>query len=127
MSHVNFTINGRQYRMACEDGQEGHLLKLAKDLDHRIDQLRSQFGEIGDMRLVVMAALTVADELLEASQSLKQAQEDLAVLQESGDSAAERRRATEGAIAAALNSAAERIEAMTKRLNQSLGNGVAIG
>ncbi len=112
MSHVNFTINGRQYRMACEDGQEGHLLKLSKDLDRRIDQLRSQFGEIGDMRLVVMAALTIADELSEMAQKLHAAEQELA---------------SQDAVAAALVSAAERIESITRSLNQSLGNGVAIG
>ena len=38
MTHVNVTIHGRQYRMACEDGQEDHLIRLAKDLDQRIEQ-----------------------------------------------------------------------------------------
>ena len=66
MAQVNVTINGRQFRMACEDGQEEHLQQLAEDLDERIVELRGQFGEIGDTRLTVMAALTVADELAEA-------------------------------------------------------------
>ena len=66
VSQVNVTINGRQFRMACEDGQEDHLRQLAKDLDERIVALRGQFGEIGDARLTVMAALMVADELAEA-------------------------------------------------------------
>lgn len=127
MSHVNFIINGRQYRMACEDGQEGHLLKLSKDLDRRIDQLRSQFGEIGDMRLVVMAALTVADELSEAVQKLHQAEEELAVLKEARDHANDRSKEMQEAVAAALISAAERIETVTRSLNQSLGDGIAIG
>ena len=63
MSQVNVTINGRQFRMACEDGQEDHVTDLARDLDARIEGLRAKFGEIGDTRLTVMAALTVADEL----------------------------------------------------------------
>ena len=33
MSHINVTINGRQYRMACEEGQEMRLLKLAESLN----------------------------------------------------------------------------------------------
>ena len=61
MSQVSVTINGRQFRMACEDGQEGHLMNLARDLDSRIEGLRAKFGEIGDTRLTVMAALTIAD------------------------------------------------------------------
>ena len=62
MSHINVTINGRQYRMACEEGQEVRLLKLADSLESRVESLRGKFGEIGDQRLTVMAALTVCDE-----------------------------------------------------------------
>ena len=56
MSHINVTINGRQYRMACEEGQEVRLLKLAESLETRVGELRGKFGEIGDARLTVMAA-----------------------------------------------------------------------
>ena len=63
MSHVNVTINGRQYRMACEEGQETRLLRLAEMLENRVTDLRGKFGEIGDQRLTVMASLTIADEL----------------------------------------------------------------
>ncbi|MDB5626044.1 MAG: hypothetical protein JWR73_1846, partial [Tardiphaga sp.] len=59
MSHINVTINGRQYRMACEPGQETRLLKLADGLETRVESLRGKFGEIGDGRLTVMAALMV--------------------------------------------------------------------
>ena len=57
MSHINVTINGRQYRMACEAGQENRLLRLAEGLEARIANLRGKFGEIGDGRLTVMAVL----------------------------------------------------------------------
>jgi cell division protein ZapA len=127
MSHVSVTINGRQYRMACEDGQEGHLMRLARDLDQRIEQLRARFGEIGDMRLTVMAALTVADELVEAGKRLRRIEEELAGLQDARVLSADRTQATQAAVAAALNSAAERIERVTKSLNQSLTDEVALG
>jgi cell division protein ZapA len=71
MSHINVTINGRQYRMACEEEQEVRLLKLAESLESRIQTLRGKFGEIGDARLVVMAALTVCDELLDAGHRIR--------------------------------------------------------
>ena len=71
MSHINVTINGRQYRMACEEGQEVRLLKLAENLEARVDSLRGKFGEIGDSRLTVMAALTVCDELLDANGKIR--------------------------------------------------------
>jgi cell division protein ZapA len=128
MSQVTVTINGRQFRMACEDGQESHLLRLAQDLDQRIDRLRASFGEIGDTRLTVMAALTIADELSEAGARLGRVEEELAALQEARVASAERAKLTQAAISSALNSAAERIESITKRLNQTVGNGsIAMG
>jgi cell division protein ZapA len=128
MSHVNVTIHGRQYRMACEDGQEDHLLRLAKDLDHRIDQLKASFGAIGDMRLVVMAALTIADELTDAGKRMRRLEEDLAALQDARVVSADRAQATQAAIIAALNAAAERIEGVTRSLNLTVGDGgVAMG
>jgi cell division protein ZapA len=127
MAHVTVTINGRQYRMACEDGQESHLMRLAEDLERRIGDLRGNFGEIGDARLIVMAALMIGDELSEAAARCRKLEEDIAGLQETRVTAAGRSQATQAAVAAALNAAAERIERVAKGLNQSLGNGVAIG
>jgi cell division protein ZapA len=127
MSQVTVTINGRQFRMACEDGQESHLLRLAHDLDQRIDKLRTTFGEIGDTRLTVMAALTVADELADTSGKLHRLEEDLAAMQDARAASAERSDATQAAVAAALNSAAERIEQVTKVLNPSRTVGVTLG
>ena len=77
MSHINVTINGRQYRMACEEGQEARLLQLAESFEERIGSLRGKFGEIGDARLTVMAALTLSDELLDANQRIRSLEEEL--------------------------------------------------
>jgi cell division protein ZapA len=127
MSHVNVTINGRQYRMACEEGQEPRLLKLAESLETRIESLRGKFGEIGDARLTVMAALTVCDELLDAGQRIRGLEEELEALRGVRVAAADRARATQNAVANALNAAAERIEKTTQVLNRTIGGGVAIG
>ena len=128
MSQVTVTINGRQFRVACEDGQENHLQELAADFDERIERMRKHFGEIGDTRLSVMAALTVADELAETSARLRQMEQELTMLQGGRVASAERATATQAAVAAALNSAAERIERITRRLNQSVSEGgVAMG
>ncbi len=128
MSQVSVTINGRQFRMACEDGQEGHLMNLARDLDRRIEGLRAKFGEIGDTRLTVMAALTIADSLTETGLRIKRLEDELADLQNARNEAASLDKAARAAIAAALNAAAERIETITKKLNQPVGNGsVALG
>ena len=127
MSHVNVTINGRQYRMACEEGQETRLLRLAESLESRVENLRGKFGEIGDARLTVMAALTVADELQDANQQVRALQEELAALRDVRVVAADRARAAQSAVAAALNSAADRIEKTTQVLNRTIGGGIAIG
>ncbi|CAN5348267.1 cell division protein ZapA [soil metagenome] len=127
MSHVNVTINGRQYRMACEEGQETRLLRLAESLETRVENLRGKFGEIGDSRLTVMAALTVADELVDANQKIRALEEELAALRDVRVVAADRARATQSAVAAALNSAADRIEKTTQILNRTIGGGVSIG
>lgn len=120
MSQVNVTINGRQYRMACEDGQEGHILRLAKDLDQRIVDLREKFGAIGDMRLMVMAALTVADELDEAGRRLHDLQEQLNAQQHEHASVTDRSNATQAIVVEALETAAERIEGIAKALSSSV-------
>ena len=127
MSHINVTINGRQYRMACEEGQEARLLQLAESFEVRIGDLRGKFGEIGDSRLTVMAALTVADELLDAEQRIRVLEEELAALRNVRVVASDRIRTTQTAVAAALNSAADRIEKTTQVLNRTIGGGIAIG
>jgi cell division protein ZapA len=120
MPQVNVTINGRQFRMACEEGEESNLQRLAEDLDARIARLRARFGEIGDTRLTVMAALTLADELTEVKERLAKMEPELASLQETNMASADRAKATQSAITAALNAAAERIEGITRRLNQTV-------
>ena len=127
MASVNATIAGRQFRLACEDGQEEHLQSLAKDLDASIEELRQKFGEIGDTRLTVMAALMVADELAEAKRKIRRLEEESTALQDARVVTADQAKAASAAVVNAFNSAAERIEGITKKLNQSLGNGVAIG
>jgi cell division protein ZapA len=114
--------------MACEDGQEGHLMNLARELDNRIGGLRSKFGEIGDTRLTVMAAITVADELSEAGQRIRRLEEELAALQKHQVALSDHNKAAQAVIAASLSKAAERVENITKALNQTIANsGVAVG
>jgi cell division protein ZapA len=123
MPQVSVTINGRQFRMACEEGEEARLLRLAEDLDARIARLRGRFGEIGDTRLTVMAALALADELSEIKDKLQRLEPELTTLQDASVVSADRAQATQAAVVAALNAAAERIETITKRLNQTVTDG----
>lgn len=71
MAQVNVSIGGRTYRLACNPGEEAHLEALALSLEQKIQEMRGAFGEIGDQRLTVMAALTFADSAHEARAQAK--------------------------------------------------------
>lgn len=116
MSQVNVTISGRSYRMACDDGEEDHLAGLAERLNRSIDQLRARFGEIGDQRLTVMAAITLADQHAEAERRALEAESELAGTQEAQREEAARRVAAEEEMAEAIMALAERIEALADRV-----------
>lgn len=70
MPEVDVVINGRDYRIACEAGQEARLGELARQVDDRIRGLVSTLGNVGDDRLLVMASLLIADDLADASAAL---------------------------------------------------------
>ena len=122
MPQVSVSINGRQFRIACENGEEPRLMRLAEDLDGRIAKLRASFGDIGDTRLTIMAALALADELSEKKEKLQRLEHELTTLQDASVVAAGRAQATEPAVVAALNAAAERIEGLTRALNPTITN-----
>lgn len=127
MSSINVTINGKQYRMACEPGQEDQLASLANDFDARITTIRDRFGEVGDARITVMAALMVGDELRDARRTVARLEAQVASLQEARASAADRASRTEAAVVNALDAASERIERMALALSRPAGAGMAIG
>lgn len=121
MAQVTVTIAQKVYRIACEDGQEDHLRQLAEQVDLKIDEMRQAFGEIGDNRLTVMAAITFLDERHELRARIAELESTVAGLREA-QAAGERRAAeAEGRVAAAIAEAAERIEDVARRLAPSPG------
>ena len=117
MPQVAVTISGRTYRIACSEGEERHLETLAAMFDGKISEMRTAFGEIGDMRLHVMAALTFADELDERTARLAAAEGELAALRERTRADDERAQASEIYMAETLAKTAERIERLAKTMN----------
>lgn len=118
MAQVNVTINGRVYRMACEDGQEAHLQGLAQRIDEIIHSLRGSFGEIGDQRLTVMAAVTVMDDLAETQRRLKSLEAENRSLRETRAAVIERRDEVEMEIARRIDEAAGRIGSVAEALGR---------
>ncbi|MBB5752621.1 cell division protein ZapA [Prosthecomicrobium pneumaticum] len=117
MAQVSVTINGKIYRMACDDGQEHHLEALARRVDGTIDQLRQAFGEIGDQRLTVMAAITLSDELAEAQRRIRRLETEIAGVNDTKVAIATRYEDAETAVARAVDSAAQRLEGLAQRLS----------
>ncbi|MBS9479177.1 cell division protein ZapA [Ancylobacter radicis] len=127
MAHVTVTIGGRAYRMACDDGQEDHLTRLGVEVDQRIDQLREAFGEIGDQRLSVMAAITLADELSEARRRLREAEQEAAAERAGREASSRRLGEAEAQLAGTILSAAERLERLAREVGPSPSGGVGMG
>lgn len=110
MAQVTVTINQRAYRIGCEEGQEQTLAELAEDLDTRIERFRASFGEVGDMRLIIMAALEISDELGETRQRLATAETERSRLEQA-----------QAEVAETLDHAAGRVEKLAASLNGESG------
>ena len=105
-------VNGRKYDIACDDGQEAHLTRLAQYVDRRVDELIAAVGQVGDARLLVMASLLVADELSEVYTELDSLKNDRRpnALAQSGS----------GPISVSdLNKLAERVEKIAETLEEA--------
>lgn len=73
MGQVTARINGRTYRLNCADGQEERLSLVAEYLREKVEGLIAEFGQVGEDRLLAMAALMIADELFDARDELEKA------------------------------------------------------
>lgn len=123
MSQVTVTIDGKAYRMACEEGQEDHLTDLAGRFDQYVGHLKSQFGEIGDLRLTVMAGIMVMDELAEVKRKLDAREAEIGSLKSALDGETEHQQSKEQMLASTLSDLAGRLEALTGKLT---GRGVPV-
>lgn len=127
MAEVSVEINGRKYRMACEDGQETHLSGLAARFNRYIDDYKGAFGEIGDNRLTVMAGIAVVDELVEAERKLAVLKAELETLTHAGEKVSAEAESMEAKFAAKLGDVARRIESIATAIDaagqEPQGNG----
>jgi cell division protein ZapA len=113
MAQVTVTINNRGYQIACDDGQEQHLVKLAGYVDKRVGELTAAMGQIGDMRLLVMASLLIADELADARKANEQ---QLKTLEDEKKKKTNLTPEAEEALAQGIETLALRIEEIAARL-----------
>jgi cell division protein ZapA len=113
MAQTSVRINGRSYSIACDDGQEAHLARLAEFIDKRIGQLAAAVGRADDARLLVMASLMVADELMDAQAELRAARAG------ASESPAMAIAAAEDSVARRMELVAERIEGLAAKLERA--------
>ena len=111
-SSVQVSIAGRSFRMACAPGEEEHLGALAAQIDQRIQDMRASFGEIGDHRLTVMAAITLADELAESRRRVADLEAQVAGLQQAVTDKSDASAAWIESMAQTIDLAARRIEGL---------------
>ena len=111
MGQVVISVNNRNFTMECADGEEDHLRELASLLDSQVREIKAGVGEVGDIRLLVMAGLIIADQLSEALSRVEELSGEIAGVHRTGSEAIEQSRQVE-------RTAAERIEAAAKRLEQ---------
>ncbi len=117
MAQVTVTINGREYRIACDDGQEEHLLGLADSLETLVREIAGEFGQVGDARLILMASLLKLDELAEVREEVKAMRTALALKENTQSAAAAEH--VDSEVCAAVDNIAQRLEDIALRLESA--------
>lgn len=120
MAQITVTINGKSFRMACDDGEEDRLMGLAARFDGWINELKGAFGEIGDQRLTVMAGIMATDQLSELERKLADLEAQLAEARQQQVAALDNMSQNEEELSRAVNTAAARIESLADGLTTSL-------
>jgi len=116
MAQVQVSVNGRNYSVVCDDGEEAHLTELAGYVDNRVAELAASVGQIGEGRLMLMAGLLITDELAEAKERIATLEDELAAAQKSGTEGVNELASTS---AGAMSAAAQHIEDIAARLENA--------
>lgn len=110
MGQVSVTLNGRNYRLECSEGEEAHLIELAEYLGSHVDEMRRKFGQVGDDRLILMASLVVTDELWELRREIEEMKTALAEARRDKSASDESAKSVQAELSAKIREAAERLE-----------------
>jgi cell division protein ZapA len=112
LGQINLTVNGRPFAVTCDDGQEARIRRLGQYVDAKVAEFVGTLGQVGEARLLLLAALVIADELADANEALQ--------LERSGARAVETEaKAAAGAAASSVNSLAQRVETIAARVESS--------
>lgn len=115
MANVIVTVADRPYTMQCPDGEEDHLRELARLLDTEVMRIKQSVGSIGDIRLLVMSGLMVADRLSEAIRKIEDLEDQVNGMRESRNLAQTQMKTLETNLTTQLEKAAARLEGLAKQ------------
>lgn len=118
MAHVIVQVNGRPYTMQCPEGEEAHLRDLAELLDSEVQRVKTSVGNVGDIRMLVMAGLMVADRLSEAIQKIQTLEEQVASLREAKNAAQIEALEMQASLGERLMAASQRLEVLAQQLGK---------
>ena len=121
MAQVVVTVNGRAYTMQCNDGEEAHLADLGELLDSEIDRIKDAVGQVGDVRLLLMGGLVVADKLADALKRVEDLEAQVRTIQASRSGAMRQGQELEETVIQRLDAAARRLEAMAREAVEPVG------
>jgi cell division protein ZapA len=107
---VPITIAGRTYEIACDPGQEAMLSNLSLDVDRRARDLLKAVGPVADTKLLVMVALTLADDVKTGAPPAAHHAPAPAVPADDG---------SDDRIAAGIDKLAKRIDSIADRLQKA--------
>jgi len=114
---VSININGRKYGLGCEEGEQERLVRLGQKLDDRVNAMANQFGQIGDLRLLVMAGITLLDEIEDVGTSVEDRVETrIGEIKKEHTQAVLAVEQTEAQAASSLRDAALRIERLAEKI-----------
>jgi len=119
MGQVVINVNSRSFTMECADGEEEHLQELAKLLDTQVKEIKAGVGEVGDIRLLVMAGLIIADQLSETLDRVETMSGEITGAHKIGADAIEESKKNEAAAADRIEAAAKRLEQISRLARQS--------
>ncbi len=114
MGQVVVEVNGRPYTMNCSDGEEEHLMELAQLLDSEVLNIKRGVGQVGDIRLLLMAGLVIADRLSDGLHRIEELQDEVASLREARSGMKKLGAEQEDMVAERIDAAAKRLEALAR-------------
>ena len=120
MGEFSVTLNDRAYRLECGDGEETHLIALAEYLGTHVETMKRKFGQVGDDRLILMAALVVTDELWELRRQMQELKSSVAEARRDRSVAAESAKSVEADLAVRIGAVADRLELLNERFGSEV-------